>query len=185
MWCDWQDDIRARAKLRLAQTPKGNWIRRLRYWALAMALVLHLGLLVGLRNAMRVQQPQRQTMLQVVFLDTRAPPPVPRPPRMPGRVLAPASHRHTAHIPVPQSTSPASTATSNEPAAPRLQLFNRNGTIWQPARAIASIPTSRERAEELLQRGHNILHCRPTRFTQSYRYDESVGDRIARKYLAW
>ncbi len=36
-----------------------------------------------------------------------------------------------------------------------------------------------------MARGHNILHCRRTMFSGTYRKDESLGDRIARKYLAW
>ena len=36
-----------------------------------------------------------------------------------------------------------------------------------------------------MQRGHNPLHCRKTRFAGGYKRDESMGDEIARKYLVW
>lgn len=182
---EWQSEVRARAQARLVRKPHDGSLQWLRYWALGMALALHVGLLIELRIAMRVPLPQKQSELYVVFLDSRPPPPLPKPAPIPKSVPSPASSPRTARGVVPSPSPPAAAATSAQPTKPPLDLFNRNGTIWQPARPIASAPTPQERAEELLQRGHNILHCKPTRFTHTYRYDESLGDRIARKYLVW
>lgn len=183
MECDWQDDVRARAQARLTHKQESRPFGRLRYWALALALALHLGLLIGLRDAMHVPLPQAQTEMQIVFLDSRPPPPMPVPPPMRKQAPPTSSNAHTMSVRAP--TRSPSTATPATQSSPPLELFNRNGTIWQPARPIASAPTAKERGEELLQRGHNILHCKSTQFTRTYRYDESLGDRIARKYLVW
>ncbi|MEO8802569.1 MAG: hypothetical protein ABI304_14770 [Rudaea sp.] len=182
MDCAWQDDVRARAQARLARKPENRSLGRLRYWALGLALALHLGLLIELRDAMRVPLAPQQSDLYVVFLDSQPLPPLPKPPPIPKFVQSPSPSQRTPSVSVPVPVSPV---TSSEAASPPLQLFNPNGTIWQPSRSIAAAPTPRERAEELQQRGHNILHCKPTRFTRTYRYDESVGDRFARKYLVW
>ena len=46
-------------------------------------------------------------------------------------------------------------------------------------------PSLEQRAVELRQRGHNMIHCRQTTFAQGYARDENLGDHIASKYLVW
>ncbi|HET8942386.1 MAG TPA: hypothetical protein VFN13_10415 [Rudaea sp.] len=181
---DWQGDIRARAQARIASAAQKRWFQRLRFWALGLALVLHSILLVGLREAMQVPMQHQDGDLQIVLLDLR-PPPLPQPPPIPKRIRAATGDTRAARAAAAASPPQSAMSSSMAPSVPPLQLFNRNGSIWQPTRPLATTPTPQERAEELLQRGHNILHCRPTRFTRTYRYDESLGDRIARKYLVW
>ena len=182
---DWQHDIRARVRARSAGTTQKRWYQRVRYWALGLALVLHLGLLVGLRDAMHIPMQPQSSEIQVVFLKSPPPPPMPQPQPFPKRTRATTSANRVAQMAAPVASAQSTPATPRPAITPQLDLFNRNGTIWQPSRPIAAAPTPQERAEELLQRGHNILHCRATRFTRTYRYDESLGDRIARKYLVW
>jgi hypothetical protein len=65
------------------------------------------------------------------------------------------------------------------------QLFNPDGSIRIPSEPRLHTRTPLQLSAELMQRGHNILHCRQSRFASGYKRDESVGDGIARKYLVW
>jgi hypothetical protein len=65
------------------------------------------------------------------------------------------------------------------------KLFNPDGSIRIPSEPPLHARTPQQLSAELMQRGHNILHCRQSRFASGYKRDESVGDEIARKYLVW
>ena len=92
---------------------------------------------------------------------------------------------HTTARIVTGEKSSVATALQTEPPVP-LQLFNADGSVRLPD-AVPRLgkSTSQQLGAELMQRGHNVLHCRQTRFASGYERDESAGDGIARKYLSW
>ncbi|MEO8670926.1 MAG: hypothetical protein ABI411_06400 [Tahibacter sp.] len=68
-------------------------------------------------------------------------------------------------------------------------MYNADGSL----RLVPTVPRTEDSgpmaagkaaARELATRGHNLVRCRPTRFASAYSPDESVGDEMARKYLA-
>lgn len=74
-----------------------------------------------------------------------------------------------------------------------LKLFNADGSIRLPESAAATGPKSetnpiaegKARWAEMQVRGENPLDCQRTRFAQAYAPDESLGDKVSRKYLKW
>jgi len=140
-----------------------------------------------LRDAMRVPARQPETAIDVVLLGPAealpSPPPAPQPPPLHATVRAAPGPRTRARPIVAQPSATAAPDSSTQ--APALKVFNPDGTVWQPARPLAPASTPFELARELMYRGHNIVHCRRTMFADGYRFDESVGDRIARRYLSW
>lgn len=152
-------------------------------------MLLHLVLLLALRNAMHVSARQTPTAIEVVLLDAGPPvPPMPQPPPFP----RPTQRRSQASvrlaptpISVPEKVTSIPAAAAPAQTGKPLELFQPDGRIWQPQHPAAPAPTPRELAWELMHRGHNIVHCQRSMFADGYRKDESLGDRIARKYLSW
>jgi hypothetical protein len=77
-------------------------------------------------------------------------------------------------------------------ASAKPQLFNPDGSIrlGDSAVAPATAPENPQEAAkarwaEMQQRGENPLDCKRTRFADAFVPDESVGDKVSRKYLKW
>lgn len=103
--------------------------------------------------------------------------------------------------PVTKITPPPLNATDSNTTEARigsagvggLKLFNADGSIRLPDAAAGSEPKSetnpidegKARWAEMQVRGENPLDCQRTRFAQAYATDESVGDKVSRKYLKW
>ena len=169
VWCD---AVRRQALTRLARKPPEPF-RRLRYVALVLAVAAHLGMLWSLRNAMRMPPLQTQSRIEVILLnDAPAPPPLPVPPPL---------RRPRAKQSVPMSTvamAPASSAATPS-AAPDFAalppLFNRDGSIRLPPQAhfVTPLDAGVARGRELMTRGHNMIHCRRSRFDPSPTAEEA------------
>jgi hypothetical protein len=145
-------------------------------------LLLHLALLIGLRDAMRPGPANEETFIEVRFLAAGEPePPLPQTPRR-DVAAAQSSPRRTANSDPPAA---APVDAMPERAASALMLFNPDGSVRLPDAAALPAPTAAALAAELMHRGHNIVHCRTTRFAGVYARDESLGDEISRKYLVW
>ena len=177
----WRSDVRVRALAHLAATPA--WPpRRWRIGAILLLLLLHLGVLLNLRHAMRATPASVQTMVEIRLIpDSPQEPPWPEPP--------PLNHPHApAEMPrakpALQVLPPLRTAIAPAERATELRLFNPDGSIQLPAEK-PQPPSLEQRAVELRHRGHNMIHCRQTTFAQGYARDENLGDHIASKYLVW
>lgn len=179
----WREEIRRHALAELARQP-AKPPRLLRIGALASLLLVHAALLIGLRNAMQRPLPPGETAVAVRFLDANLPePPLPVPTPSTPRSTVIASHV-TARVIVPVAPSAAPTAAPSKTAMLQ-QLFNPDGSIRLPAAPPPRAPTTLQSSAELMQRGHNLVHCRQTRFAGGYKRAESVGDQVARNYLRW
>ena len=145
-------------------------------------MLVQLSILVAWRTVMQEHPPSAETIIQVRFLEPdAAEPPLPNPP---SRNVDAAVHRVVRTVAPATSAAPARVE-SADPAIDSSALFNPDGSIRMPAEAAASAPTPQDVAAELMHRGHNIVHCRTTRFARAYKRDESLGDEISRKYLVW
>jgi len=184
----WDAHIRQRAlrKISTKPAPPPRWLR---WTAILMVVALHVAMLLALRSAMRIGPPAKTSTIEVVFVGANPPlPPLPEPPpfSQPRPALrTPPVKTTTRPRQAPQRATAAPAETAAVPARKPLQLFLPNGYVWQPKVPVAPPPTPRELAWELMHRGHNILHCTRTMFAGDYRKDESLGDRIARRYLSW
>lgn len=158
----WHEDVREHVLARIARPPwrPPRWLRR---GAIVVALLLHVAILGALRNAMYPPTASPQTAIEVILRNTVAPPPWPRPPSAP-----PTRHITATLVPAspPAATASRSASAPNVSAAPRPLLFNRDGSVRLPPAATFTTPLDAgiERARELLARGHNIIHCRRSRF---------------------
>lgn len=128
------------------------------------------------------------------------PPPEPEPPIVvrPSRIAIATPQVKTAPPPPPRAeeSSDAMRARLGQggTAAP-LKLFNADGSVRMgsgtapiSAPAAPAPKTEREAAQQrwaqIEERG-NPLNCKKTRFAGAFAPDESVGDKVARKYLGW
>jgi hypothetical protein len=155
---EWDADVRGRALARLDRRPPRP-PRFVRFGALAILGALH-ALLFWRWYASRFPPPaSKPTVVQVRLLD--APAALPVPPR-------PASLRHAramsaamlpAPPPPPAAVPDAATSTGIEPL-----IFNRDGSIAMPPGKPTPLQAGLTRGRELLARGHNIIHCRRSRF---------------------
>ena len=74
-----------------------------------------------------------------------------------------------------------------------LRLFNADGSIRLPEAGSANgtetaanpIEAGKARWAEMQVRGENPLDCQRSRFAAAYAPDESLGDKVSRKYLKW
>lgn len=124
------------------------------------------------------------------------PPPEPEPPIVarPSRIaISPPDVKVKAPPPRPEESSDAMRARIGEGGAVAMpQLFNPDGSIrlgGSPTPTLPQAPkTEREAArqawEKIAERG-NPLHCKKTRFSQAFAPDQSLGDKVAGKYLKW
>ncbi|HKE47518.1 MAG TPA: hypothetical protein VKB52_05600, partial [Rhodanobacteraceae bacterium] len=83
-------------------------------------------------------------------------------------------------------------ARMGESGAPAPQLFNPDGSIKLAPQVLVpktgpSNPqeAAKQRWAEIEKRGDNPLDCKRTRFAKAFARDESVGDKVSRKYLKW
>lgn len=172
--------------------------------AIIVMLLAHLLLILLVRDGMRLKPiaDDRRDVLHVSFIELQ--PPLPESSAVhelpPLSVSAPPTGvAHNAPAParrrqnVRQVEAPAPSSGEAEgivatPAAP--SLYNADGSLRiapvQPQAETAD-PLTRDKqvAEEMRERGHNIVRCKRTRFAQAYTADESLGERAARKYGAY
>ena len=74
-----------------------------------------------------------------------------------------------------------------------LRLFNADGSLRMPEATVHIGPEKIENPQEAAKaqwadiqtRGENPLDCKRTRFAGNFARDESVGDKVSRKYLKW
>ena len=157
----WHADVRAHALERLARAPV-RAPRALRIAALALLLVLHAAIF-ALWYANRFPRPQsKPTVVQVRLIDESVPPPP--------ALLRPATLPHARAAAAPLAVAPSPMAAALLPAAPPPpELFNHDGSVRlaPQARFVSPQEAGIARGRELLARGHNIIHCRRSRFDNS------------------
>lgn len=167
----------------------------------ALALILNVALLVGLHEVMVVSplDDRASDAIQVNIIEPLETFPVPDEPqpavfeRRPSRIaIEPPKTRATPPPPIPEaSAAPGARIGAAGEAAP--QLFNADGSLRLPETATRIAPERVDNPQEagkaawaeIQQRGENPLKCERTRFADSFRRDESVGDSVSRKYLSW
>ena len=159
----WHTAIRMQALERLTTTRR----RRPRYplsAVLAVLVALH-GLMFWRWYASRFPMPPSQpTIVQVRLIDESIPPP----PVPPHPAMSQRSHRAIGLPPRPVAPPPMAAALL--PASPlRPVLFNHDGSVRlaPQARFVPPQEAGVARGRELLARGHNIIHCRRSRFDNS------------------
>lgn len=195
----------------MSATPSGPWQRSLRRrgreisgrriaLGIAIAALVTLvelaGFAVGMQRSVRRAVPDRPIAVTVIDLAPSEPlPPEPEP--APAPVAARTSRIAIAPpkapvAPPPPVRSEAPTTTQGRIGAGAAGLFNPDGSVRLPDKPIAPLPeptnpqqAGQQRWAELQRRGENPLDCQRTRFAQAFRRDESAGDEVARKYLAW
>jgi hypothetical protein len=177
--------IRARALARRAWD--SNQPKQVRRVAMILGVGVNLLIIFALREAMLPPQMSEDTSIQVkMYSEAPAERPLPEPPPAPASRAQPARSVSRAMLsaPSPAIPAPASSAPVSKTDA-SAQLFNPDGSIkLAPAAALTQHEQGIERSRELMLRGHNILHCRQSRYAETYKADENLGDEIARKYLA-
>lgn len=171
----------------------------------ALTVLLNVLWIAGLDMAMHtIERPHPDRGPVVVNLITppevfEVPPePVPQPIRPEFR-----SKPSAVRIEPPQTemTPPPLNAESSESTEARigtateapLQLFNADGSLRMPKAAVRIGPEKIENPQEAAKaqwaeiqaRGDNPLDCNRTRFARSFAPDESLGDKVSRKYLKW
>jgi hypothetical protein len=178
----WRADIRLRALAHLVPAPA--WPpRRWSTGAILLLLLPHLGVLIDLEVKRATPEPEQTTIEIRLIPDPPKEPPLPEPPPL-NSLHATADRPHAKPAPPHLLPAPANMVIAPSELATEMRLFNPDGTVYLPAQK-PQAPTPEQRAAELRQRGHNMIHCRQTRFAQDFALDESLGDRIARKYLVW
>lgn len=189
-----------------------RWVeppRDRRKWGLGLlfALLVTVLELVGFASGMRSLRmqpppPHANEVVQVILLEPELlppPPPEPEPPafvKRPSRIaIAPpkvASTPPPAHA-VEPSTEMSGRIGAAGSAAPVPQLFNPDGSIrlGTGTQAVAPPPAPRNVQEaakarwaQIETRG-NPLDCNKTRFSKAFTPDQSLGDKVAGKYLKW
>jgi hypothetical protein len=177
----WRDDIRRHALRQLALRP-AKPPKALRIGVLAVLLLLHAVWLIGLRHAMHVPTASDDTAVEIRLITGSPEPLLPEPQARAARVAEPSPRRISI---TPRPTAVATTTVTPGEAAEMPQLFDADGAVRLPADVKPHAPTQMQIAAELMQRGHNVLHCRKTRYASGYKRDESLGNEVARKYLSW
>jgi len=124
------------------------------------------------------------------------PEPEPAPTEFKQRESAIVIEPPVAKITPPPLNAPDSNTTEariGEAGAGGLKLFNADGSIHLPQAgsgngpetATNPIEAGKARWAEMQERGENPLDCTRTRFAAAYAPDESLGDKVSRKYLKW
>lgn len=172
--------------------------------AVTVVVLAHILLVLLLSEAMRPKPfvDDRRNVIQVSLIE-RPPPLAPAatvhelpplsvsaPPTGSARNAPAPARRERAQrqVEAPAAASGDAEGIVATPAAPN--LYNADGSLRLAPAAPepeARDPMTRGKlaAEELAQRGHNIVRCKRTRFAGAYTPDESIGDRAARKYGAY
>jgi len=99
----------------------------------------------------------------------------------------------TTITPPPLTSESESQTQARMGSAGDLKLFNADGSISMPQAVTRIGPepianpqeAGKARWAEIEERGENPLDCKRTRFASAYAADESVGDKVSRKYLKW
>ena len=156
---EWDADVRARALARLGLRP-ARLPRYARTVALAVLIALH-ALMFEYWYASRFPRPaSHPSVVQVRLIDDSvAPmPPSPEPARQATNAQRASTRRSMA---VQLRAEPPAQAV---PPAPR--LFDPDGSVRLPRapRFTTPLEAGIVRGRELLARGHNIIHCRRSRF---------------------
>ncbi len=194
---DFADRLRDRERLWHALTVR----RQVAIAIGVLALLLNAGLLAGLHVVM-VVSPYAQSesaAIQVTVIEPVDALPIPDEPqpavfeRRPSRIIiAPPRTRITPPPPDPAaSAQPGARIGAAGDAAPR--LFNADGSLRLPETVERTGPAKADNPQEagkaawaeIQRRGENPLDCERTRFADSFRRDESLGDSVSRKYLSW
>ncbi len=177
--------------------------RRSVYVLVAAAVVVNLLWMFGLDRVMAPLIPAETDRGPIVVSIITPPeifevPPEPEPQpvefkRRPSKVqIAPPETKSTPP-PMTAETSAQTQARIGAAGEPSLNLFNADGSLRMPkARdriGAAKIDNPQEAAKarwaEIQNRGENPLDCKKTRFANAFRRDESLGDKVSRKYLSW
>lgn len=124
----WRDTVRERALARadFVPTPPSRAIG----WALLLAILLHLALLIGLRQAMRPEPTSTEENIRVELIDLASPEPaLPQPPPIP--VRQPSARVAQTPVLKPVVQAPAKTS---QPQAEQesIHIYNLDGNVDIP-----------------------------------------------------
>jgi hypothetical protein len=206
-------DANESARLRVAYA--GQLIRRDRLWRrpqlqrnaiyslVAVALLFNLMWMLGLDRVMTPPTEQAPDRGPIVVNIITPPevfevPPEPEPEpiefrRRPSKVLIKPPETKSTPPPLTAESSSTTQARIGAAGEPTLRLFNADGSLRMPTAATRIGPkkidnpqeAGKARWAEIQMRGENPLDCKRTRFAQAFRRDESLGDKVSRKYLKW
>jgi hypothetical protein len=168
-------------------------------FAVAMTVLQLIGFALVMRSYPR--HPHNTAPIQVVLIEPELlipPPPEPEAPIVarPSRIaIAPPQLKEKQPPPPhPEETSSEMQARMGNAGggATAPQLFNPDGSIRLGTAAAPSAPrapanpqeAAKARWAQIEQRG-NPIDCHKTRFAKAFTPDESVGDKVSRKYLKW
>lgn len=183
-----------RRRLRWEQTPIEPWIRNSSaVVALCVTLLVYGGFHRGMPFESVPAEPR--SPIQVDIIGPAVVLPLPEPPQPPplvrGTSVPVVPDEVVVRLPEQHTTQGerATSARSGDAPVPDLKLFNADGSIRLPEAQAVPPPSARERARQewaqLQQRGHNVIDCERTQFSDTYTPDESLGDGVARRYLSW
>lgn len=171
----------------------------------ALAILLNLVWIVGLEQVMQtIERPQPDRGPIVVNIitppDVFEIPPEPVPEPVPAQFRSkPSAVRieppKTELTPPPLNTETSSSTQARIGSASDapLKLFNADGSLRMPKATVRIGPEKIENPQEAAKaqwadiqlRGENPLDCQRTQFAGKFARDESVGDKVSRKYLKW
>jgi len=84
---------------------------------------------------------------------------------------------------LPTVAVPTSTGEPSSKGLP-MDLFNIDGSLKLGKPLMFDANSSTDVKSEILRRGHNLLRCKHTGLSGSYKHDETLGDKVAREYLS-
>lgn len=171
-------------------------------WLMAMVLALNVLLVGVLDRGMRVPAwplDGGQRAMQVSLIEPPEAFAVPPPPEPALFVRKPSAIQiNPPQVKVKPPPSAPTTTTTTEArigaaGTNGARLFNPDGSLKLPEAPIRfgeeKIANPQEAAKarwaEIEKRGENPLDCTRTRFAQAFRTDQSLGDAVASKYLAY
>lgn len=113
--------------------------------------------------------------------------------RKPSRIAVQSPEAKLKPPPLQADESSTTTARIGAAGTPEPQLFNPDGSLRMPEVKTRIGPeridnpqeAGKARWAEIAQRGENPLDCQRTRFANAFPIDQSIGDAVAGKYLAW
>lgn len=177
--------------------------RRSIYVLVAVAVVGNLLWIIGLDRVMAPLVLFERDRTPIVVNIITAPeifevPPEPQPERVEFRSrqskiqIAPPETKSTPP-PMTAETGSQTQARIGSAGEPELNLFNADGSLRMPKARTrigaekSDNPEEAAKAQwaEIQTRGENPLDCKRTRFAGAFRRDESLGDKVSRKYLKW
>lgn len=159
---EWDAEVRARALARLGRRPPRS-PRYVRFGALAILGMLHALLFWRWYASRFPMPPSKPTVVQVRLIDDVA---VPMPPMQePTRNAV----RTRIRAGMARQSMAAELKTESPAAAREPLLFNRDGSVRLPPAPHFETPLDAgiARGRELLARGHNLIHCRRSKFDDS------------------